>query len=168
NQDRLLVTDNGPNQNVRIYGNLTSAMPTLDRTFGIANGIYSGTSPGAFQDSDAGGMARFYSPTGVGVDGSGHIFLACDARGSDLRKFTADGTFAWDLHANGDAFGCGDFDPGTDGQDMFTNVLHFGLDYTQMSPGKEWRYAAYTANPFTHPDDDRLSTSTVTYVRRMG
>lgn len=168
NQDRLLVTDNGPNQNVRIYTNLSNTAPTLASTFGIENGVFSGAKPGVIDDPASGGMARFYSPTGVGVDGSGNIFVACDARGSDLRKFTADGAFVWDLHGNGDTFGCGDFDPGSDGQDMFTTVLHYRLDYTQTSPGKEWSYQGYTVNPFTHPDDARLTQTAVTYVRRAG
>jgi len=168
NQDRLLVTDNGPNQNVRIYDHLTDPTPTLSSTFGVTSGIYSGTNPGAIYDPDSGGMARFHSLTGVGVDLAGSIYVAGNARGSDLRKFDSSGQFVWSLHANGDTFGTGDFDPGTDGQDLFTNVLHYGLDYNQTAPGKEWSYKGFTANPFTNPDDPRLTASTVTYVRRLG
>jgi hypothetical protein len=167
NQDQLLVADNGQNQNIRIYGSLSST-PTLTSTFGVSRGIYSGSTPGLINDPLAGGMARFYALTGVGKDAAGNLFVACDGRGTDLRKFDSAGNFVWSLNANEDSFGCGDFDPGTDGQDMFTHMLHYGLDYSQTLPGKEWSYRGFTFDPVKYPSDDRSLTSSTTFVRRFG
>ena len=83
NADRLLVCDNGPNQNVRIYTGLTNTTPTWTDTLGVAGGVYSGATPGLIYDPSAGGYARFVGLTGVGVDASGNYYVSGSASGSD-------------------------------------------------------------------------------------
>jgi sugar lactone lactonase YvrE len=166
NNDLLYVTENGPDQNIRVYGNLSST-PALHHTFGQRFGIYSGGTPGAIHDANFGGWQRFYSLVGVGIDQQGSIYVACDQAGTDLRKFDSQGNLIWQLHANEDGFGCPDFDPSTDGADLYSMRLHHTLDLTQTTPGGEWGYKGFTRNPFLHPTDPRPFQSAQPIMRRI-
>ena len=66
--DRILVTNNGDDQNVLIYTGIFGT-PSQTSTFGNLGGINSGT---------AGAIAplKFSEPKGVGIDSSGNIFVA--------------------------------------------------------------------------------------------
>ncbi|AFY34953.1 NHL repeat-containing protein [Calothrix sp. PCC 7507] len=159
-QDRLLVTENGPRQQVLIY-NIT-ADPVQVATFGDKGGIYAGV-PGEVQD------LKLYGLTGVGTDATGNIYINSNGfnkSGTDLRKFSPSGKQLWRLLGlffidNADA------DPKTDGIDIFTKQEHFLMDYNQP-PGKKWTYKNYTLNPFKYPQDPRLHTSPdATFVRRI-
>lgn len=166
NNDLLYCTENGPDQNIRVYGNL-STTPALHHTFGQQYGIYSGGTPGAIYDANFGGYARFYGLVGVGVDSQGSVYVACNRSGSDLRKFDSHGSFVWALHGSEDGFGCPDFDPGTDGRDMYTLRMHYGLDLNQTTPGGEWSYKSFTQNPLLHPTDPRADQSGQPIIRRI-
>ena len=89
-------------------------------------------------------------------------------RDPTLRKFDSNKNFLWGVAASVDAFGCGDFDPGTDGQDMFTTRNHYSLNYSNTAPGSEWGYQGQTLNGIAYPADSRINASGVTWVRRLG
>ena len=163
-QARLLVTENGPRQQVLIYD--ISATPKLIGTFGTQGGIYSGTKGEV-------GELKLNGLTGVGTDKAGNIYVSNDGfggSGTDLRKFSPLGKMQWQLLGlqfvdNADA------DPGTDGLDVFTKHEHFMMDYSK-SNGQESTYKGYTVDKFRYPDDPRLHNQTHSaasvFVRRIG
>ncbi|WP_017656212.1 hypothetical protein [Fortiea contorta] len=159
-QGRLLVTENGPLQQVLIYK--ITGEPVQVATFGNKNGVYGGV-PGEVQD------LKFYGLTGVGADATGNIYVNSNGfnkSGTDLRKFSPSGKQLWRLL--GLLFiDNADVDPQTDGKEIFTKQEHFVMDYNQP-PGKKWTYKNYTLNPFKYPQDPRLHTSPdATFVRRL-
>lgn len=163
NQGRLLVTENGPRQQVLIYD--ISGTPKLIGTFGTQGGIYSGTKGEV-------GELKLNGLTGVGTDQAGNIYVSNDGfggSGTDLRKFSPVGKMQWQLLGlqfvdNADA------DPGTDGLDVFTKHEHFLMDYSK-SQGQESTYKGYTVDKFRYPDDPRLHNETHSaasvFVRRI-
>ncbi|MGB7712696.1 MAG: hypothetical protein WBL95_24700 [Microcoleus sp.] len=163
NQGRLLVTENGPRQQVLIYD--ISGTPKLIGTFGTQGGIYSGNRGEV-------GELKLNGLTGVGTDKAGNIYVSNDGfggSGTDLRKFSPLGKMQWQLLGlqfvdNADA------DPGTDGLDVFTKHEHFLMDYSKEN-GQEWSYKAYTLDKFRYPDDPRLHNETHSaasvFVRRI-
>ncbi|MEG4627953.1 hypothetical protein Q5691_27165 [Microcoleus sp. w1-18aA5] len=162
-QGRLLVTENGPRQQVLIYD--ISGTPKLIGAFGTQGGIYSGTRGEV-------GELKLNGLTGVGTDRAGNIYVSNDGfggSGTDLRKFSPLGKRQWQLLGlqfvdNADA------DPGTDGVDVFTKHEHFVMDYSKEN-GQEWSYKAYTLDKFRYPDDPRLHNQTHSaasvFVRRI-
>ncbi|MEA5617169.1 hypothetical protein VB711_04860 [Cronbergia sp. UHCC 0137] len=160
-QGKLLVTENGPLQQVLIY-NIKNSQPVQIGTIGSKNGIYSGVA-GEVQNS------KLYGLTAVGVDGAGNVYVNSNGfnhSGTDLRKFSPSGKMEWKLLGlifvdNADA------DPKTDGVDVFTKQERYLMDYSKPA-GKQWTYKAYTLNPFKYPQDPRLHTSPDgTFVRRI-
>ena len=157
--DRLLVADNGPDQQIKAYAGLVTAQtdaPHLDEsfmnrgTFGQKGGVWSGDTPGLIYDPKAGGYARFCGITGVGLDSEGNLYVAGNDRwgGSDLRKFDAKGAYKWSLL--GVLFvQCGDFDPSSDGCEIYTQRNHIHMDYSKPT-GKEWSYAGYMWGAFKY------------------
>ncbi|MBD2436927.1 hypothetical protein [Nostoc sp. FACHB-110] len=159
-QNRLLIADNGRNQQILIYN--IKNQPVQVGTFGTKGGIYAGV-PGEVQP------LKLYGLTGVGADAAGNIYVnnnGFNKSGTDLRKLSSSGKILWQLHGllfvdNADA------DPQTDGLEVFTKQERFLIDYNQPS-GKQWTYKAYTLNPFKYPQDPRLHTSPdATFVRRI-
>jgi len=163
--DRLLVADNGTNQQIRIYTNLNTT-PTFANTFGVQGGIYAGTHPGLVNDPASGGYARFYGMSGVGIDAQGNIYVSCGSQGSDLRKYTSAGTLVWML--NGLIFCCcPDIDPDSDGANVYGVYYHASMDYTQTTPGKEWSYTGYNWNPMQYGAAPREAAAQ-SILRRVG
>jgi hypothetical protein len=170
--NRLLVADNGPDQQVKAYTNL-GGVPVLDTTFynagrfGYLGGIYAGSTPGLLNDPAAGGMTRLHALTGVGLDSSGNIYVSMDGHyasasntnstpvfsdlygATDIRKFSSSGQFLWQRYGNGyTQAGC--IDPGTDGADLFTLREHYSLDLTKQN-GQEAGFTGYTVGRFGSP-----------------
>ncbi|RCJ33569.1 hypothetical protein A6770_18100 [Nostoc minutum NIES-26] len=160
NQNRLLLTENGPRQQVLIYA--IKDKPMQVGTFGSKGGIYAGT-PGEVE------ALKLYGLTGVGADATGNIYVNSNGfnkSGTDLRKFSPSGKQLWQLLGllfvdNADA------DPSTDGIDVFTKQERYLMDYSKPA-GKKWTYKGYTLNAFKYPQDPRLHTSPdATFVRRI-
>jgi len=170
--NRLLVADNGVDQQVLAYTNLSST-PTLDTTFfnagtfGYYGGVYSGSTPGLINDPTAGGYLRFHALTGIGVDSSGNIYVALNGcydtettadpspflsnlyGATDIRKFNTNGQMLWQKYGNGYTQAAS-IDPGTNGSDLLTLREHYSLDLTK-SPGHEATYTSYTVGRFNSP-----------------
>jgi hypothetical protein len=148
NQNRLLVAENGPRQQILIYN--IKNKPVLTGTFGSKGGIYEGT---AGEISNL----KLYGITGVGTDAAGNIYINSNGfnnSGTDLRKFTPTGKLQWQLlglHFVDNA----DTDPATDGVEVFTKQEQFVMNYSKPA-GQQWTYKAYTVNPFKYPQDPRL------------
>jgi hypothetical protein len=160
---RLLVADDGPAQQVRIFSVKGNALIETG-TFGASGGIASGT-PGAFGDR------KLNRVTALGCDAQDDVYLAQDAQsgggGTILESYhLADGALRWRL------FGLtfvdmADIDAESD-TDAFTKEEHFHLDYTQPA-GREWSYAGYTIGRFRYPEDPRLHLwSAGAWVRHIG
>ena len=160
NRGRLLVGENGINQQLLIY-NINNQPVRVD-SFGDKKGIFGGV-PGEVKTS------KLYGITGVGTDSKGNIYInnnGFNKSGTDLRKFSPSGQLQWQLLGlifvdNADT------DPQTDGVNLFTKQEQYVMDYSKPA-GKQWTYKAYTVNPFKYSQDPRLHTSPDgTFVRRI-
>ncbi|MGB3420911.1 MAG: hypothetical protein WBA52_10840 [Dolichospermum sp.] len=160
NRGRLLVGENGINQQLLIY-NINNQPVRVD-SFGDKKGIFGGV-PGEVKTS------KLYGITGVGTDSKGNIYInnnGFNKSGTDLRKFSPSGQIQWQLLGlifvdNADT------DPQTDGVNLFTKQEQYVMDYSKPA-GKQWTYKAYTVNPFKYSQDPRLHTSPDgTFVRRI-
>jgi hypothetical protein len=160
NRGRLLVAENGINQQVVIY-NINNQPVRVD-TFGDKKGIFGGV-PGEVKTS------KFYGITGLGTDATGNLYVNSNGfnrSGTDLRKFSPSGKKVWQLLGlifvdNADT------DPQTDGVNIYTKQEKYVMDYSKPA-GKQWTYHAYTVNPFKYPQDPRLHTSPDgTFFRRI-
>lgn len=170
--DRLLVGENGPDLNVRVYAGLDSR-PVLAQTFGVKGGIYAGDHPGRVNDPSAGGGARFAGIAGVGVDDQGTLYVGGGFQGTDLRAFEADDTGSWRYaeaawQLNSLMF-CNtyDVDPDSDGRDIYGTFNHVALDLAKTAAGTEQRYVAYNWDLRTRGRPDRAGSSQ-SILRRLG
>lgn len=79
---RLYVADNGPAQQVRVYGNPTRS-DRIAGSLGVRGGVYARPNPGST------GPDRLRGPTGVGCDDAGNVYVGCNtpAGGAVLRAF---------------------------------------------------------------------------------
>jgi hypothetical protein len=158
-RNRILVSNDGPAQNVLIYTNITTT-PQLSSTFGATGGINSGT-PGQVAP------LKFNGPTGVGCDSAGNIYVASNATGVVLESYTSQGQRRWQLQGL-EFVDNASLDPASQ-TDVYTKHEHFKLDYTKSTPGSEWSYVGCTLNRFKYPSDPRWhSSSDAAWVRTMG
>ncbi|CCH66193.1 FIG00877330: hypothetical protein [Richelia intracellularis HH01] len=154
---RLLVADNGIRQQILIYN--IRHNPNLIGTLGTQGGVYADT-PGIIADT------KLYDLSGLGVDLKGNVYVNSGLHGgTDLRKFSPSGKLQWQLlglHFIDNV----DINPLTDGLDVFAKQEHFHMDYSKPV-GKQWKYQAYTLNPFKYPQDPRLHTSPTSVFFRI-
>lgn len=168
----LLVADNGPNQQVRIYTNISTS-PTFSSTLGTTGGIFAGTTT-----KGTTGALRFNGLTGVGVDSSGNQYVSCngwgpsttkDGFGLDLRSLSPTGALNWQLFGLEFVDGA-DVDPNANTH-LWTQHEHMVIGYNRTTPGSEWTYPGFTLDRFTYPNDPRLHVAphpASTMVRRFG
>jgi sugar lactone lactonase YvrE len=138
-QGRLLVADNGPDQQIRIYDQL-DAQPRLAGTFGVRGGVFA-------EPRGQIGPQRFNGLAGVGADAAGNLYVACKGWGLGsqcvtIESYTPAGKTNWRLE--GLLFvDIGDVDPSSDGKTYYTREEVFTLDYEKAVPGSEWRFARF-------------------------
>ena len=162
--ERLLIADNGPDQDIRTCENLATA-PTCTTTFGTPAGVFSDPHPG-----DVGGSStpRFFSPVGVGTGDSGSIYVASASPRVQVDKFasTDASTPAWSRYGLGQDPGA--FDPDTDGTDYFTLTRHYTFNpnavTTPGQPAAQWSPKGVTLNPFRSVKQPIPPTNPRTYV----
>ncbi|MBC7624476.1 MAG: hypothetical protein H7232_13940 [Aeromicrobium sp.] len=164
-KDQLLVAENGPDLNVRVYSGLEST-PSSMRTIGQKGGVYAGENPGLINDVAAGGYARFAGVAGVGVDAKGNTYVGGGFQGTDLRQITPEGKLGWMVNS---LMFCNtyDFDPTTDGTQLFGTYNNLKLDLAQKQPGKEQKYVSYNWDVRRYGEPDRAGGSQA-IVRRLG
>lgn len=163
NDGRVLVADEGPTQQVRIFSIKDSALVETG-TFGERGGMASGT-PGAFADR------KLNHVSAIGCDAKDNLYLAHDAQsgggGTVLESYAlASGKLNWRLQ--GLTFvDMADVDDEDDAE-VFTKEEHFHLDYSKP-PGSEARYAGYTVGYGRYPQDPRMHLwSGGAWVRHIG
>ncbi len=163
----LLVADNGPDQNVKIFA-MDRKQPRLLRMFGDPGGVFAGPVPGKV------GARRFWGIRGLGVDSQGNVYVGNTGipmqtmGGTDIRVFSGvDSSLLW--RVQGLAFvNTADADPDSDARSVFLNAKRFEMDWDQP-PGKSWRLAGVTLDPFRHPFDPRIVMPMETvFLRRLG
>jgi hypothetical protein len=160
-EGRLLVADNGPRQQVRVY-TVSGTAPSLQRAVGIEGGVYAAPAPGRVADD------RFCGLIGAGVDGQGALYVSsngCGPYGDDnglgakLQKFDPAGKCLWTLEGL-EFVDSACADPGED-TSVFSKDSRYEVDYRAAATGEGWphagwRHAAWTVHRFKHPNDPRL------------
>jgi hypothetical protein len=163
NRGRLLVTDNGPRQQVLFYD--VSHTPKLVATFGEKGGLLSGV-PGLVTPK------KLFALVGAGTDAKGSLTVGMSfGNGPNghcfLRSFTPAGNLRWELYNASfvDTYG---FDPASDGSVVYGRTAAFDLDLTRTKPGGEATLKAITLDPLYHPDDPRQKYGSTAILRRPG
>lgn len=160
---RLWVADNGPDQNYKIFNVPASGAPSLVGTFGEPGGVFAGPVKGRL------GTKRFWGPRGVGFGDNGEIIIGNSGipgqvqGGTDVRVFDRQENLLWEVKAI--FMHAPDVDPTSNGTSIHTAGQRFEMDYSKP-PGKSWKQAAVTIDPFRFPGDPRLSAAyEIAFVR---
>lgn len=167
---RLMVADNGPDQNVKIFDVTVPSAAKLLSTFGDSGGVFAGPRPGAD------GPKRFWGIRGVGADSAGRPCVIGTGLpmqvggGTDIRCFSGLGpsdTLLWKVQ--GQSFvNSADFDPDSAGASVYLNAERFHVDWSQPA-SRSSRFVAATIDPFRYPRDPRLVQSLESvFMRRVG
>ena len=156
---RLVVCDDGPRQQVRIYDAAAKFMGTFGREGGMAAASPPGTAS----------AGRFFSPRGAGIDAQGNLYVGMGFPGPSgnfvLRGYSPQGQEKWQLscHAFVDCF---DFLPGSDGQVIYSADAILRMDLSKPA-GKGWSLAAMTLDKNRDPGDPRLKGNVCTAIMRV-
>ena len=172
----LWVADNGPDQNFKIFEVPASGASVLKTTFGETGGVFAGPRPGAW------GPKRFWGLRGVCFPDNGQIIVGCSGipgqvqGGTDIRWFTSTDsstlakrltTAAMTSQAIGSFVHVADFDPASNGTELYHAALHYTMDYTKPTD-QGWKISGVSLDPFRFPQDPRLSMPFETaFVRRI-
>lgn len=160
-QERLLVADAGPSEQVLIYNSIHT-QPALAGRFGEPGGVYSG-------NAGKMGPQRFVRLTGVGTDAKGNIYVCSrpSNNGSTLiQAYQPDGTLLWQKRGL-TWLDCPDFHP----EDP--DLLISGSDKLRLDPqapdSGNWIAEAFTVHHRKFLDDIRHTTGGAgsTYVRKL-
>ncbi len=155
---QLMVGDQGPDMNIKIYGNLTGTA-SLAGTFGVLGGYLNTTSGIRGQTGDK----RFTRVVGIGKDASGKLYVLNNPWGgtwdlgrngaTDIHCYSNTGTLLWTLQAlnfEGNAAA----DPGTDAVDFYSGNNIYSYNGTDGGV-----YKANTVDPYRYPWDARIQMS---------
>lgn len=169
----LLVADNGPDQNIKIF---SLDPPKLVRTFGDSGGVFARSRPGARVSRIPGqaGDRRFWGIRGLAVDSHGNLYVGNTGipmqtmGGTDIRAFSPESDSAMLWQSQGLSFvNSSDADPASDGRDLYLNAKRFRMDYSHP-PGESWSLSSVTLDPFRFPKDPRLTIPMESvWVRRI-
>jgi hypothetical protein len=166
NQCRLMIADNGPDQNIKVFDIAGNGNPVAIDTIGVKGGALGGTQPGVIEP------LKFWGMRGIGTDATGNMWVAnCGfptqvGGGTDLRHF--------DTHLNMDCQMLGlafvqsmSADP-LDPTQIYSSGEHYEVNYNVPAADLQahWKYKAQTLDPFKYPDDPRLVNALEsTYIR---
>lgn len=154
-QDRLLIADNGPRQQVLIFTRGDGrGVYRETATLGERGGIFSGV-------AGRPGPQRFNGLTGVGADGAGNVVVSTNGigpqlggtgagLGATLESYAPDGRQLWQLQ--GLLFVDGAWMDPTRPNSVFTGNKRFELDLSKPA-GQEWTYAGFLSGRFKYPED---------------
>jgi hypothetical protein len=162
NPARLIVTDDGPRQQVLVFD--VSAAPKLVSTFGEEGGLLSGFT-GQVEPE------KLFALVGAGTDAKGNLYVGMSYGGGSngnffLRSFAPSGKMNWEVYNTAfvDTFG---FVPGSDGAGVYSRTASFALDLKRAKPGSEATLRAVTLDHVNHPDDPRLKAGGSVLVRKV-
>lgn len=159
NQCRLMVADNGPDQNIKVFDISGTETPVVVQTIGDKGGALSGPTPGLIAP------LKFWGIRGIGTDSVGNLWVAnCGypsqvGGGTDLRHF--DTNLNMDCQMLGLAFVQSmDADP-LNPTHIYSSGERYEIDYEAPAGDLQahWKYAAQTLDPFKYPDDPRILNS---------
>lgn len=159
----LLVGDNGPLRQVHTYTGL-SGTPALGKSLGLAGGIGAGVPGQPMPD-------KFFGICGVGGDSAGNVYVALFEFGVWIRKFDPNGNLVWQVQGSG-FVKTADFDPATDGVDVYTTQTHFHMNYSKAA-GSQATWVGYSLDSLKYPQDGRLyltnheHEATTPFLRRL-
>lgn len=164
----LLVGDDGPEQNIKIYGNLQHD-PTLLTTIGVPGGNYAGNT----DQRGTVGPLRFRGIEGLGTDSLDNLYVAesgfgfdtGNGHGVELQAYDWLGNLKWNVYGLSFISTAG-VDPRSQ-TDAYDAYHHFTMDYDKR--GNLGTYVADTYSRFLYPDDLRVtnygSTAQVRYIQ---
>lgn len=152
-QQRVLVADNGPRQQILIYareGGGYKQSGTLGERGGIFSGVAGRPGPG-----------RFNGLTGVGSDAKGNIYVSTNGigprhgtigagLGATLESYSPDGKRLWNVE--GLLFVDGAWMDPSRPNSVYTGNKRFELDLSKP-PGQDWKYVGFLSNRFKYPQD---------------
>jgi hypothetical protein len=147
---RLVVGEGAPDHRVLVL-DVSGSPPRAVDTVGERGGVYAGPVSGRQ------GALRFNRITGVGADAGGHLFVAGDGDGADLRRLsrTAAGwTMDWQLLGI-EYIDSAAADPSIpDASVVFTAHERFLMNWSRPA-GQQWSWVATTFDPTRYPHDPR-------------
>lgn len=159
NQCRLMVAENGPDQNIKVFDISGAGAPVAIDTIGVTGGTLAGSQPGLIEP------LKFWGIRGIGTDSTGNLWVANSGYpsqvggGTDLRHF--DTNLNMDCQMLGLAFVQSmDADP-LDPTQIYSSGELYEIDYNTPAGDLQahWKYKAQTLDPFKYPDDPRLVNS---------
>jgi len=144
NNGQLMVADNKRSQ--ILFYDISQPDPVLVDTFGELGGISAGV-PGEVTPT------KFWGMTGIGMDAEGNIYVAMSEQGTMIRKLTPSGELVWQVEGMSfvDNY---DFDPTTDGEDIYGLHEHYRMDYSKPA-GEQATLVGYTMDLNKYPNDPR-------------
>ena len=159
NQCRLMVADNGPDQDIKVFDISGIGDPVVFRSIGDKGGALSGSKPGIIEP------LKFWGIRGIGTDSIGNLWVANSGfpsqvgGGTDLRHF--DTNLNMDCQMLGLAFVQSmDADP-LNPTHIYSSGERYEINYDVPAGDLQahWKYAAQTLDPFKYPDDPRILNS---------
>ncbi|WP_161596721.1 T9SS type A sorting domain-containing protein [Chitinophaga vietnamensis] len=154
----LLIGDQGPDMNIKIYNNLTGT-PVLSSTFGDTGGYLNEVTGIRGQT----GPKRFTRVVGIGRDKAGNLYVLNNPWGgtwdlgrngaTDIHCYNGAGNLQWTLQAL-NFEGNASADAGTDGQDLYSGNIIYTYNGTDGGV-----YKANTVDPYRYPQDARIQWS---------
>ena len=155
---QLLVGDQGPDMNIKVYGSL-SGTPALTGTFGVTGGYLNAVWGIRGQTGDR----RFTRVVGIGRDTQGHLYVLNNPWGgtwdlgrngaTDIHCYDSTGMLLWTLQSL-NFEGVASADAGTDGADLYSGNIIYHFTGTGGAG-----YLANTVDPYRYPNDARISLS---------
>jgi hypothetical protein len=157
-QERLLVADNGPRQQVLIFTRAGGTnMYAETSSLGERGGIFSGNASMVGKP----GPQRFNGLTGVGADAAGNIYVSTNGigvrqgaigagLGATLESYAPDGRQLWQVQ--GLLFVDGAWMDPARPNSVYTGNKRFELDLSKPA-GQEWKYAGFLSGRFKYPED---------------
>ncbi len=153
---QLAVADNGPSQQVLVFGRDATGQRVAAGGIGTTNGIFHGT-PGAP------GRLRFNGITSIAIDKSNNLIVGENGAGPRApgSALTGQGAVVESYNFTSHALNWilqgllfvdgGTVDPSNENV-VYSGSKRFALDYSKPT-GQEWSYAGFTLNRFKYPDD---------------
>ena len=139
-QGLLAAAENGERQQVIFY-DITGEQPQEVKALLQHGGAWAQPEPGRVT------VDRLIDPNGLGFDANGNIYVSGNGV---LRSYTPDGTLRWQIYSTVFVT-CSDFDPATDGNDIYSGLHHYRYQPGQP-PGNDWPLTGVTFDHRRFPE----------------